>query len=154
METIKVNLINNILSILGGFMNHIKCAVTLLTLSAALLLLPGCSSNIQENKNTPFSQGGVAMAIKKGVTTQTDVLEKFGSPNIVTNDASGDEVWTYQKSNMTTQSHGGDFGATIILIGGGTQNSEFKQSSKTATLIIKFGTDKKIKDFKFMSSDF
>jgi hypothetical protein len=53
--------------------------------------------------------------LQKGVTSQTEVLEKFGSPNIATTD--GDmEVWTYQRHGTTSKSAG--VGGSLILLGG------------------------------------
>jgi len=82
------------------------------------------------------------------------VLEKFGPPNIAAIDASGSEIWTYQKNATVTResSKGGYF--TIIVLGGQAGSSGFEQSQKTMTLIIKFGADKKVIDFKSMATSF
>jgi len=96
----------------------------------------------------------VQLTLKKGVTTQADVLEKFGSPNIATIDASGQEVWTYEKhATVTTGSETGGYG-TIILLGAAGNSSRYEQSSRTMTLIIKFDADKKVSDFKSLTTSF
>lgn len=125
-------------------------------LCTALLLAASCttSQSSMDTKNSPFTHGNVQLRLEKGVTTQAEVLETFGAPNVATTDSSGNEVWTYQKhATIAKSSEVGGYG-TVILLGlrGGT--SGFEQSSRTMTLIIKFGPDKKVIDFKSMSTSF
>ena len=47
-------------------------------------------------KKDNLSLGKVQSQIKKGMN-QTEVLEVLGSPNIVTKNSNGDEVWTYDR---------------------------------------------------------
>jgi outer membrane protein assembly factor BamE (lipoprotein component of BamABCDE complex) len=118
-----------------------------------LILLAGCTSmpsQTGDEKNNPLTHGNVQMNLKVGVTTQAQVLETFGAPNITTIDGQGREVWSYQRHAAVTKSNEGY--ATIILLGGST--SGFEESSRTMTLIIKFGPDKIVQDFNSMSSSF
>lgn len=126
-----------------------KSKVFLIT-TLAFALLSGCNTASREyNRNTGITHGTVQLNLKKGVTTQTQVLEKFGSPNIATTD--GDlEVWTYQRHGTTSKS--ASAGGTLILFGGST--SGFSQSSRTLTLIIKFDTTKTVVDFNSRYSSF
>jgi len=127
-------------------MKYFLCAAFVLG-----LMLTGCStSNFQSGKNSNLTHGGVQLYLKKGVTTQTDVLEKFGAPNVSTLDAQGNEVWTYQK-HASVSKESGSYG-TIIILGGSTSGSE--SSSKTMTLIIKFDAQKIVTDFNSMYSSF
>lgn len=115
-----------------------------------MCFLSSCNTASNEyNRNTGITHGTVQLHLQKGVTSQTEVLEKFGSPNIATTD--GDmEVWTYQRHGTTSKSAG--VGGSLILLGGST--SGFSQNSRTMTLIIKFGTDKKVVDFNSRYSSF
>lgn len=97
-----------------------------------------------------LTHGGVQLYLKKGQTTQTEVLEKFGAPNIATVDGEGHEVWTYQKHATVSNESSGY--ATIILLG--KSSSGFEQSSRTMTLIIKFNDKKIVSDFNSMYSSF
>ncbi|HEU5071509.1 MAG TPA: hypothetical protein VFV96_13990 [Verrucomicrobiae bacterium] len=119
-----------------------------------VLFLFGCSVPSPHTdsieKNSAYTHGNVQLSLKKGVTTQAEVLEKFGAPNIATIDGEGREVWTYQKHATVSREAGGY--ATVILFGGGT--SGFEQSSKTMTLIIKFDSNKVVSDFNSMYSSF
>ena len=120
-----------------------------------IMVYEGCSSADPENtKPSPFTHGNVQLNLKNNITMQSEVLEKFGPPNIAAADASGNEIWTYQK-NATVRKEvakGGYF--TIVVLGGQSGSSGFEQSQKTMTLIIKFGKDKKVIDFKSMTSSF
>ena len=120
-----------------------------------VLLASACTSTQNHaGRPSPFTHGNVQLTLKKGVTTQAEVLENFGPPNVATTDASENEVWTYQKhATVTKSSEAGAYG-TVILFGGGRGTSGFEQSSRTMTLIIKFGSDNKIVDFKSMTTSF
>jgi len=123
-----------------------------------IFTLSGCVSNPSSIENTthnnPFTHGNVQLMLKKGVTTQTKVLEAFGAPNVATIDSEGNEVWTYQKNATVTTSRNNTAYATVILLGGRTSTSGFEQSSRTMTLILKFDATKKVIDFKSMTTSF
>ena len=131
---------------------------TTLVLVAAFTLA-GCVSNpasTTENTapNSPFTHGNVQLTLKNGVTTQADVLEKFGAPNIATVDSSGNEVWTYQKNATVSKSNESSAYGTVVLFGGSSSSSGFEQSSRTMTMILKFDDSKKVIDFKSMTTSF
>ncbi|OGV49654.1 MAG: hypothetical protein A2017_07300 [Lentisphaerae bacterium GWF2_44_16] len=120
-----------------------------------VMVYEGCSSTDPEDaKPSPFTHGNVQLNLKAQITTQAEVLEKFGPPNIAATDASGSEIWTYQKNATVTREAGKGGYFTIVLLGAQSGSSGFEQSQKAMTLIIKFGKDKKVADFKSMSSSF
>lgn len=110
-----------------------------------------------------LTSGQVSLTLKKNQTTQTEVLEVFGAPNLVTSNADGEEVWSYQKhatvANASSATGFGGVGFVTVLLGvGGTAStSSSEQSSRTMTLIIKFkdvqGT-KRVVDFSSRYSSF
>ncbi len=123
-----------------------------------LALLAACASPPKEtiDKNN-LTAGQVSLTLKKNTTTQEQVIEAFGSPNLVTQTADGEEVWTYQKHATVSNASSSGFSATIILLGGGRSSSGFEQSSRTITLIIKFKEINGVKtvvDFSSRSSSF
>lgn len=129
------------------------------TLTAmALFSLVGCATSplpIENSvSNGPFTHGNVQLTLKKGVTSQADVLEAFGAPNVATIDSEGNEVWTYQKNATVATSRDSSTYGTVILAGGRTSISGFEQSSRTMTLILKFDATKKVIDFKSMTTSF
>lgn len=90
------------------------------------------------------------MTLKKGITTKSDVLETFGSPNITTRDGTGREVWTYQRHAEVATSTNGYL--TVILAGG--SKSGFERSSRSITLIIKFDETDVVSDYNSMTTSF
>ena len=121
-------------------------ALSILLLTA---FLPACVQEPNPGVNN-LTHGAVQLTLKKGITTQADVLEKFGAPNIATINAEGQEVWTYQRHATTASSSEGYL--TIGLAGFGKSGAE--ESSRSMTLIIKFSGDKKVSDFNSMYSSF
>jgi len=120
----------------------------LFAMTALAAVLCSCSS---PNSNTQtLTHGAVQLNVEKGKTTQAEVLEKFGAPNITTIDGERREVWTYQRHATVSKSN--DSYATILVLGG--SSSGFEQSSRTMTLIIKFDSQKVVSDFSSMYSSF
>lgn len=80
---------------------------TFLLFSLPVLLiasLSGCAVPPETKPSpSPLTHGNVQMTLKNGITTQNEVLEAFGPPNIMTLDGSGNEVWTYQKQATVTK---------------------------------------------------
>lgn len=125
---------------------------------AGVSILVGCASPPSSTEstapNSPFTHGNVQLTLKKGVTTQAEVLEKFGAPNVATVDSTGNEVWTYQKNATVSRTNENSAYGTVVLFGGSSSSSGFEQSSRTMTLILKFDDSKRVIDFKSMSTSF
>jgi hypothetical protein len=124
-------------------------------------LLSGCMATqpiqSQPDSKNSLTTGQVQITLKKDVTTQPEVLEAFGAPNLVTMSSSGEEVWTYQKNATVSNATSSSVYGTIILFGGSTRSSGLEQSSRTMTLIIKFKELRGIKtvsDFSSRASSF
>ncbi|HEY9746166.1 MAG TPA: hypothetical protein V6C99_08115 [Oculatellaceae cyanobacterium] len=103
-----------------------------LCLCMAFLCIPVQAAQTNES---PLTHGNVQRFIRKGVTTQSEVLERFGSPNITTIDGEGNEVWTYQAHASEGQSSAKNVYGTVALAGAAKRTIGFSQSSKTMTLI-------------------
>ena len=113
-----------------------------------------------------LSYGTVTSVVKKGQTTQMDLLNLFGGPNISSTDADGSEVWVYERTTSTTDTAGAQdsknleafFGAggsagPVTLgggVAGGTRSSNDARrtslSVRTLTVVVKFNADKTVKD--------
>ena len=131
----------------------------------AMILTPAQARD-QDNAQNMLTHGMVQMTLHIGSTTQEEVLETFGAPNITTIDGQGQEVWVYDR--QATVSSAGSSGFSIgMLLGGtggavgggsglgfGSSKSNSSSTQRTMTLIIKFGSDKKVIDFKSRSSSF
>lgn len=107
-----------------------------------------------DQRNSALTQGNVSMSLEVGKTTQAEVLEKFGAPNIVTMDGARNAVWSYQRHATVSQSSASANFWTIVLTGGANQADGFSTTQRTITLIIKFDDKNVVSDFRSRSSDF
>lgn len=119
------------------------------TVSLASLFLLGCAS-VQPVQKGNLTSGMAKTKIIKGQTTQNEILDVFGAPNIVTKNKSGNEVWTYDKASVETGTS--DVYGTILIAGGA--GSRTSTSSRTFTLIIEFDEKNVVKDYSYRSSAF
>jgi len=119
----------------------------------------------KDQPNT-LTHGMAQMTLHVGTTTQSDVLEAFGGPNITTLDGDGREVWVYDRFATVSASKDSGFAIGMLVgagggnVGGGAglgfgkSKSKASTSTRSMTLIIKFGPDKRVVDFKSRSSSF
>ena len=119
----------------------------------------------KDSANT-LTHGMAQMTLRVGATTQMDVLETFGGPNVSTLDGEGREVWIYDRfaTVSMTKDSGFSIGMLVGAGGGGVaggaglgfsnKKSKASTSSRSMTLILKFGPDKKLADFTSRSSSF
>jgi hypothetical protein len=126
----------------------------------------GVDAHAQLANSDPLTQGMVKLNVKVGVTTQAEILEGFGAPNITTLDASGQEVWVYDRHATVTASSESGFsigilgGAAGVAVGGGAAlgvgkiKSKSETSMRTITLILKFDKNQRVSDFKSRASSF
>ena len=121
-----------------------------------------------------LSYGTVTSQVKKGQTTQAELLDLFGGPNISTTDASGLETWVYERSASETDASGSSdarnlnafFGAGGNVggasVGGGVaggasstrDRSRTTNSVRNLTVIVKFNEDKTVRDYSVRQSTF
>jgi outer membrane protein assembly factor BamE (lipoprotein component of BamABCDE complex) len=90
--------------------------------SIAVAILAGCvETNVKPvtTRNSELTHGNVQLTLKVGETSQTQVLEAFGAPNITSIDGAGQEVWTYQRQATVGQSSAKSGGWNILLGSGG-----------------------------------
>ncbi|MFN6936408.1 MAG: hypothetical protein ACK4NZ_14805 [Tsuneonella sp.] len=141
-------------------------------LSAAALIALAAFAPVQAKDKAAPSQpntlthGMVQLTLHVGQTTQMDVLNAFGGPNITTIDATGQEVWVYDRHATVTSDSSGGFsiglglggaGSGVGAIGGlgfGKKKSKSETSQRTTMLVIKFNDDKVVSDFRSRSSAF
>ncbi len=113
--------------------------------------------------------GTVQKEIRKGMSA-VEVAEALGSPNIVTTDAEGREVWIYDKisTDVTYSRDSGGLGAILLIgsasggtAGGGLGSGSYSRSAgaqsktqRTLTVVIKFDEQKKVRDFAYHASRF
>lgn len=124
----------------------------LLILFCGLTLVSGCfsSQNNTDTTNSKLTVGEVKRQISKGVTTQSEVLQLFGSPNLVTKDKDGHEIWAYNKMSYQTNVSGS--GGTLILFGASQAMSS--TTTKSFDLIITFDAKDIVKDYNVVYSSY
>ena len=140
-----------------------------------ILPLIGCMSAHQHYQQTHGAQerqmtvGTVQKEIRKEMSA-AEVAEALGSPNIVTTDAEGREVWIYDKisTDVTYSRDSGGLGAILLIgsasggtAGGGLGSGSYSRSAgaqsktqRTLTVVIKFDEQKKVRDFAYHTSRF
>jgi outer membrane protein assembly factor BamE (lipoprotein component of BamABCDE complex) len=121
---------------------------------ALALISPQPARAWQDAASSSLTPGSVSLNLKVGVTTQEQVLNAFGAPNIVTQDGSGAEVWSYQRHASILKSTDGSGYFSVLVFGAGRRISSSEQTQRTMTLIIKFDKDDVVSDFRSRASEF
>jgi len=139
-------------------------------LGAACLVLSACGTTTNYVNNAPpqgvqkslLSYGMIKKLLKVGQSTQGDVLKNFGSPNNMTYESGGGELWIYdQVVTETSHSTNGSSGGLGLGIGGGnngavggilggvsgySSNTTSSSSIRTLTVILEFNKDAILSD--------
>ena len=144
-------------------MNKLK---VLLLLLISVGVTSGCASwhasEVQKGAEAQtLTVGTVQREIRVGMSS-AQVAEALGSPNVVTTDEKGREVWVYDK--IATENVYSSSTALIlgILVGGsgggggllGQSAGASSTSQRTLTVIIKYDEQKKVRDFAYHSTRF
>ncbi|MDD9999945.1 MAG: hypothetical protein OXQ89_19560 [Rhodospirillaceae bacterium] len=151
----------------------------------SIAALPGCltpppqktaaehAGELSSAQDQKMTLGLVQSSIREGMP-QSEVATALGSPNIVTSDADGTEVWIYdkiatetlesrsQRSQRTSIGAGVGAGVLGALVGvGGTQSvggsdstGATSQTQRTLTVVIKFDEQRLVKSIRYQSSSF
>ena len=124
-----------------------------ITVIILCLMSTGCATikpTAQEiAKESALTPGMAKKYIYPGKTTQTEVLEIFGPPDLVTHKG-GRDVWTYDKISYEVSTSGGYL--TILLAG--ISGESGRRSSKSIMLIIYFDENGVVTDYKLSAAKF
>lgn len=117
-----------------------------------------------------LSYGTVTSQVQKGKTTQIELLQVFGGPNISTTDRDGVETWVYERtatqSDVQSNSHSAQGAASLgaffkfvnVDVSGSTgrssSGSSASSSVRSLTVIVKFAADKTVADYSVRASTF
>jgi hypothetical protein len=131
---------------------------------------PAPISSPEPAQQSALSYGMVTSQVRKGVTTQLDLVQLFGSPNISTFDSAGTESWVYERTVTQTevQSNAKSAQAAANLgvffgsgeAGGGISGAQSSTSGtattslRSITVVIKFSPNKTVSDFSVRASYF
>lgn len=136
-----------------------------LTAALAVMLTAAPSASAKDAANT-LTHGMAQMTLHVGKTSQYEVLETFGGPNVTTLDGDSLEVWIYDRHATVSMSKDSSFSIGMLVgavsggagggagLGFGSSKSKKTTSNRSMILILKFGPDKRLVDFKSRSSSF
>ena len=133
-------------------------------------LLSACTAaqhkaSVQDDSTDRLAVGRVQKEIHTGMSG-AEVAETLGSPNIVSTDEEGREVWVYDKiatDTVYSKSSGGvsslllRFGSTVTGVGSGSYRhaaGASSESQRTLTVIIKYDAAGLVRDFAYHTSRF
>lgn len=128
----------------------------LVSLLAALILSVSCSSTTSQSKINSLE---VSEKLVKGKTTQAQVLEHFGTPDIVEKTPEGD-MWAYGRHSNESNSVGGGVSHYITSAalwnwsGVHVNGDQSSSSTKTASLVLYFSPTKTLKTYTFRTEKF
>ena len=144
-----------------------KAPQNLVITAMVVLLSAGCSAthHAQDVRAADDTDRITVGTVQKEITigmSAADVAAVLGSPNIVTTEEERQETWIYDKisSDVTySRSSGTIVGLIFGNSGGGvgagsTSAGSSSSSQRTLTVIIKFDTNDKVRDFSYHSSRF
>ncbi len=122
-----------------------------------LVLILGCS----QSRSSSITPGAAKKNIHPGETSQAEVVEVFGTPNVITH-KKNQEMWIYDKvsSKTTSTAFGlggggagwGSSGGGIGGLAGGVSSSS--RSETTVMLIIYFDENDLVQDYKISQTKF
>jgi outer membrane protein assembly factor BamE (lipoprotein component of BamABCDE complex) len=137
-----------------------KVFFTLVSLFSFLSCLSGCvpasqhSASVQQGiQGERLTVGTVQREIRKGMSG-ADVVQVLGSPNIVTTDEMGREVWVYDKISTDRAYSSSAGGVYALILGSSAESGAASTSQQTLTVVIKFDEQKKVRDFAYHASRF
>lgn len=133
---------------------------TMIPAAIAVLAIAGCAAKVM--RRDPLTSGMAKEKLVSGVTTQGEVLEIFGAPNIITRDREGRESWAYERSRFTSSGRGG----ALALLGGGLPGPalvgglahvwgyEADSGSAMTTVVVHFDAEGRVAAFAVQESHF
>ena len=122
-------------------------AMVILCISFAI----GCATFPEkETEKSKLTVGVVKQTIIKGETNQAEILETFGSPNLVTKNKEENEVWSYNRMSFEHK-EGAD---GIFYIFGTGSRAMTTATTKSFDLIITFDENDIVKDYSVISASY
>ena len=121
-----------------------------------LIFLMGCASasyqrrEVQDDTGDRLTVGKVQREISIGMPS-SKVAEILGSPNVVTTDEERREVWVYDKIATDVVYSKSRAGLKFLTVG---TSGAASTTQRTLTVVIKFDTEGKVRDFAYHTSRF
>jgi outer membrane protein assembly factor BamE (lipoprotein component of BamABCDE complex) len=141
-----------------------------ISIAVVLVLIAGCTASahrdqVRDDEGDRLTVGTVQREIRRGMSG-AEVIAALGSPNIVSTDENGLEVFVWDKfstervhSDSTTgiwifgAGVGGDSGGAGS-IGGSSSSGASSTAQRTLTVIVKFDEQNKVRDVAYHATRF
>jgi hypothetical protein len=115
-----------------------------------IFIFSACSPTTVPKQKSNLTVGMIKTKVVKGNTSQNEILNTFGAPNLVTKNRSNDEVWSYNK--MSSESAGKSQNLFLLLY---ASNSAISSSTTSSfDFIITFDENDIVKDYSIISSSY
>jgi hypothetical protein len=118
-----------------------------LSTAALALYVSGCNQAQKDdgvaNRPAGLTPGNVKLNLVKGQTTQAQVQEAFGPPDLVTH-RDDQQIWTYDKTSYDWDKRSDYW--TIIFAGAG--GDRVRSSSRSTMLIVYFDQRDVVTDYR------
>jgi outer membrane protein assembly factor BamE (lipoprotein component of BamABCDE complex) len=126
-------------------------------LPAALLLLTAACREPQpstpDKSRGNLTLGAVQNSIVNGQTTKAQVMEWFGSPNLVTRTKEG-EVWNYTRQGTASELKSSSVGVWFLIGATGRQSGIAQTGSYSFDLLLRFNNEDVVTDHKVLQTAF
>jgi len=144
---------------------------TLITLVMAAVFTTGCTSaathraDVQDDSSDRVTVGTVQKEIYMGMSG-AEVAAVLGSPNIVSTDGERNEVWIYDKFATDAAYSKSNTGLLGLVVGTGSDvgagglglktysSGAESRSQRTLTVVVKFDSEQRVRDFAYHTSRF
>ncbi len=141
-----------------------------MTLLVLLALTSGCMTVAQTDPGAAAAEeemtlGNVQRRIDVGMSS-ADVVERIGSPNIVTTDADRNEVWVYDRFATEARYEQTSFGLGLLIggfssssggiggVGASRSSGRSSRTQRTLTVVIRFDADHRVSSLAYHASRF
>jgi hypothetical protein len=127
---------------------------TFILLLICSVFISGCATFPKPDESAQQSNlthGTVKSQITKGKTTQAEIMQLFGAPNITTKNKDQQEVWNYHK--ISYESFGAAKDDVYFFLQGGSR-AVSSSTSRSFDLIITFDLNDVVVDYSVISAQF
>ena len=129
-----------------------RTRIQLAILSSVLMLfLIACEADYHARRvregadEQRLTVGLVQREIKRGMSS-AGVIEALGSPNVISTDEEGRQVWVYDKMATDVVASGSSW---LVLTSGAASKSQ-----RTLTIVVKFDEKEHVRDFAYHATRF
>lgn len=133
-------------------MKTLKFIFLSIILLSLCLIQPSCKSyeygaGVENVQKSNLTVGVVKAKVKKGETNQSEILELFGAPNLITKNRSNNEVWSYNRMSSVEKG-----GYTYFTSWDG--RASHSSTNQSFDLIITFDENEIVIDYSVISSSY